>query len=90
MKFVYKPFAIIVGLIAGIIGRKIFEQVWGMVSDEDPADPDDRDAGWAEVLASAAIGGAIMKATQALIRRGGAKGIERSTGFWPGDEQKDG
>ena len=86
MKFIYKPFAIIVGLIAGLIGRKVFEQVWGMVADDDPRDPDDRDGTWAEILASAAIGGAIMKVVQALVRRGGAKGFERATGFWPGDE----
>jgi hypothetical protein len=86
MKFIYKPFAIVVGLIAGVIGRKVFEQVWGLVADDDPRDPDDHDATWAEVLASAAIGGAILKVVQALVRRGGAKGFERATGYWPGDE----
>ena len=86
MKFIYKPFAIVVGLIAGMIGRKAFEQVWGLVADDDPRDPDDRDGTWVEILASAAIGGAIMKVVQALVRRGGAKGFERATGFWPGDE----
>ena len=86
MKFVYKPFAIIVGLIAGILSKKVFEQVWGKIAQDDPRDPDDRDASWAEVLASAAIGGAIIKVVQALVRRGGAKGFERATGYWPGDE----
>lgn len=86
MKFIYKPFAIIVGLIAGLLGRKVFEQVWGMVADDDPRDADDRDGSWAEILASAAIGGAIVKVVQALVRRGGAKGFERATGFWPGDQ----
>lgn len=86
MKFIYKPVAIILGLIAGVIGRKVFEQIWGLVADENPRDPDDRDATWTEVLASAAIGGAILKVVQALVRRGGAKGFERATGFWPGDE----
>ncbi len=88
MKFIYKPFAIIVGLLAGLVGRKVFEKIWGLVADDDPKDPDDYDAGWAEVLVSAAIGGAIMKTVQALIRRGGAKGVERATGFWPGDQPK--
>ena len=86
MKFIYKPFAIVVGLIAGMIGRKVFEQVWGVVAEDDPRDPDDRDASWTEVLASAAIGGAILSIIQALVRRGGAKGFERATGFWPGDD----
>jgi uncharacterized protein DUF4235 len=86
MKLIYKPVAIILGLLAGILGKKVFEQVWGMIADEDPRDPDDRDASWAEVLISAAIGGAILKVVQALVRRGGAKGFERATGFWPGDD----
>jgi len=89
MKFVYKPFAIVVGLIAGIISKKAFEQVWGLVADDDPRDPDDRDASWGEVIVSAAIGGAIIKVVQALVRRGGAKGFERATGFWPGDDPYD-
>jgi hypothetical protein len=86
VKFIYKPFAIVIGLIAGIIGRKVFEQIWGVFAEDDPRDPDDRDAGWAEVLVSAAVGGAILKVVQALVRRGGAKGFERATGVWPGDE----
>ena len=86
MKFVYKPFAIIVGLLAGILSKKAFEAVWAKLADDDPRDPDDRDASWAEVVASAAVGGAIIKVVQALIRRGGAKGFERATGSWPGDD----
>ena len=89
MKFLYKPVALILGLIAGQLSRKVFERVWGLVSDEDPRDPDDRDGTWPEILLSAAIGGAILKVVQALVRRGGAKGFERATGFWPGDEPTD-
>ena len=86
MKFVYKPFAIVIGLVAGILSKKVFEQVWGAIADDDPRDPDDRDASWVEVIVSAAIGGAVIKVVQALIRRGGAKGFERATGYWPGDD----
>ena len=88
MKFIYKPFAIVIGLIAGMISKKVFERVWEAIADEDPRDPDDRDASWAEVIASAAVAGAVVKVVQALVRRGGAKGFERATGYWPGDDAK--
>lgn len=88
MKFIYKPFAIVIGLIAGIISKKVFERVWEAIADDDPRDPDDRDASWAEVIASAAVAGAVVKVVQALVRRGGAKGFERATGYWPGDDAK--
>ena len=88
MKFVYKPFALIVGLLAGILSKKVFEKIWGAIADEDPSDPDDRDATWTEVLISAAVSGVIVRVVQALVRRGGAVGFERATGFWPGDEPR--
>jgi len=88
VKFIYKPFAIVIGLIAGIISKKVFERVWEAIADDDPRDPDDRDASWAEVIASAAVAGAVVKVVQALVRRGGAKGFERATGYWPGDDAK--
>ena len=88
MKLIYKPFAIVVGLLAGILSKKVFERIWAAFTDEDPSDPDDRDATWTEVLISAAASGVIVKVVQALVRRGGAVGFERATGFWPGDEPK--
>lgn len=86
-KLMYKPVGIIVGMVAGFIASKLFEQVWGLISDDEPADPDDREGSWTEILASAAIGGAIFATVRALVRRGGAKGFERATGVWPGNEQ---
>ncbi|MEZ5073420.1 MAG: DUF4235 domain-containing protein [Solirubrobacterales bacterium] len=86
MKLIYKPFAIVIGLIAGLLANKAFERVWGAFTDEDPSDPDDRDATWTEVLVSAAVGGAILKVVQALVRRSGALAFERATGVWPGDD----
>jgi len=88
MRILYKPFAIVVGILAGILSKKAFERLWGAVTDEDPSDPDDRDATWTEVVVSAAVSGAVIKVVQALVRRGGAVGFERATGFWPGDEPK--
>ncbi|HKJ35013.1 MAG TPA: DUF4235 domain-containing protein [Solirubrobacterales bacterium] len=86
-KLLYKPLGLILGALAGVIASKLFEKVWEAISDEDPADPDDRDAGWGEVLVSAAVSGAIFTAVRALVQRGGAKGFERATGVWPGDKQ---
>lgn len=88
MKVLYKPFAIVVGLIAGILSKKAFDKIWGAFAEEDPPDADDRDATWMQVIIGAAVSGAIIRVVQALVRRGGAKGFERATGFWPGDEAR--
>lgn len=83
-KLIYKPFGILVGVLAGVLAGRAFERIWGLVSEDEPADAEDREAGWGEVLSSAAIHGAVYGLVQALVRRSGAKGFERATGIWPG------
>ena len=85
-KLLYQPVGIVTGMIAGLIAGKLFERVWALISDEEPADPEDREATWAEIVLSAAIGGAIFAAVRAAVRRAGAMGFERATGAWPGEE----
>jgi hypothetical protein len=86
-KLLYKPVGILVGVLAGLVATQLFERIWALISDSEPADPDDREAGWVEVVAAATISGAIFGAVRALIQRGGAKGFERATGIWPGDKK---
>lgn len=88
-KIIYKPLGILVGALAGLLASKLFDQIWARISDEDPADPDDRDAGWGEVVLSAAVSGIIFAVVRAVVQRGGAKGFERATGIWPGGDRDD-
>src|SRR3954449_13154005 len=45
MKFVFMPFSIALGLAAGMVGSKIFEQVWGLVDEDEPPHPQHRETG---------------------------------------------
>jgi hypothetical protein len=85
-KLVYTPVGILAGMLAGFLATRLFELIWKRISDEPPAEPDDRAGSWVEVVGAAAIKGAIFGGTRALIQRGGAKSFERATGAWPGDE----
>lgn len=85
-KILYKPVGMVLGALAGVIASQIFDKVWAMLSDGEPASPEQPDAGWGEVALSAAVSGAIYAVVSALIRRGGAVGFERYTGEWPGDD----
>lgn len=87
-KLLYKPIGILVGVLAGLVATNVFERIWALFSDSEPADPDDREAGWIEVVAAATLSGAIFGAIRALVMRGGAKGFERATGIWPGDQNQ--
>jgi Protein of unknown function (DUF4235) len=87
MKFLFAPFSIIAGLLAGFLGKKIFEQVWGLIDDEEPPESEHREATWPKVIAAAAIEGAIFRATKEAVDRGARVAFANATGTWPGDER---
>ncbi|MEX1141118.1 MAG: DUF4235 domain-containing protein [Thermoleophilaceae bacterium] len=86
VKVVYAPFGILSGMLSGLLASTIFKQVWKRVSNEDdPPTPQQGEYGWREILAAAALQGAIFAVVKAVVTRGGARGFERMTGVWPGD-----
>jgi hypothetical protein len=83
-KVLYKPFSIAFGVAGGIAAGIVFKQVWKRLSgEEDAPEATSREYGWGEVLAAAALQGAIFAAVRAAIDRGGAAGVRRITGEWP-------
>ena len=86
MNLLYKPFGLLFSVLGGVVAGAVFRQVWMRVSDEpDPPNPTDSKYGWREVLAAAAIEGAIFGLVRAAIDRGGARSYQKLTGTWPGD-----
>ena len=83
-KIAYKPVGMLAGMAAGAVAGVIFKQVWKLASGEDDApDATDQERGWVEVLAAAALQGAIFALVKAAVDRGGASGVRRLTGEWP-------
>ncbi len=83
-KVAIKPVNILLGLGAGALAGLVFKQVWKLAAgDDDAPDPHDEDRGWGEVIAAAAIQGAIFSVVRAAVQRGGAVGVRKLTGEWP-------
>ena len=84
-KIAYKPVGMAMGALSGILAGAVFKQVWKQLAHEDDApDATDEFRGWHEVLAAAAVQGAIFAGVKAAVDRGGATAIRRVTGSWPG------
>lgn len=82
---VYKPVGLLAGMAGGLVAGAVFRQVWKTVAREDDAPgPTDRDRGWPEILAAAALQGAVFSTVRAAVGRGGAVTVRRLTGTWPG------
>lgn len=85
LKTVFLPFSIATGLIAGLIGRKAFEQLWGLIDEEEPPTSKHRDPSWLKLVAALLVEGAIFRAVKGVVDRGARTGFARMTGTWPGE-----
>lgn len=87
MKIAFTPFSIVLGLIAGLIGKKIFEQIWGLIDEEEPPDAKHRDISYGKLVAALFFEGAIFRLVKGLTDHGARRGFARMTGSWPGEEE---
>jgi hypothetical protein len=89
MGLIYKPFAVLFGVIGGIVGRKVFEAVWTKLDDEEPPGALTEETTWGKLLAAAALEGMIFRVVRYIIEREGAMGFRYLTGIWPGEKRPD-
>ena len=87
MKFVFTPVSLILGLIAGLVGKKIFEQLWGLVDEEEPPRPEHREFAWPKLIAALVVEGAIFRLIKGLTDHGARRAFAKGTGSWPGEER---
>ena len=89
MKLLYKPIGIVLGLLAGFVGKKVFNVVWGIFDDEEPPKPTTERANWPKILAAAAVQGMVFRLIRAVVDRNAAKGWHFVTGVWPGEREQE-
>ena len=72
-------------IVSSMLAGALFKQVWKQVSDkEGPPTAHEREYGWKELVAGAAIQGAVFGLVKAAVDRSGARAFEKVTGSWPG------
>ena len=83
-KVAYKPVGLLLGIGAGALAGFVFKEIWKLASgDDDAPNATDEERGWGEIIAAAALQGAIFATVRALVDRGGAVGVRKITGNWP-------
>jgi hypothetical protein len=86
VKFLFLPVSILGGLLAGLIGKKIFEQIWGLIDDQEPPDAEHREVNYVKLAAALLLEGAIFRVIRGFFDHGARQGFRRMTGSWPGEE----
>jgi hypothetical protein len=88
MRLLYKPIAIIAGLISAKLGQSVFKSLWASIDDDPPPRADTPDASLGKVVGAQALEGAVMKAVAAGVDRVFANSFFHLFGIWPGKRPK--
>ncbi|WP_042391245.1 DUF4235 domain-containing protein [Streptacidiphilus melanogenes] len=84
VKLVYKPVGRALSAAAGAAAGAVTKRLWRAASGgSEPPDATERDRSWREVLAAAALQGAVFGLVKAAVDRVGATAVKRLTGTWP-------
>jgi Protein of unknown function (DUF4235) len=89
MKILYKPFAIIAGVIGARIAKAIFRAVWSRIDETEPPKPTTAGASFPKVVGAAALEAATMAGVGAAVDRAGAATFQHLTGIWPGEKPEE-
>jgi hypothetical protein len=87
VKLLFIPVSIVAGLIAGFLSRQVFNQLWGLIDEEEPPDSKHRDISWGKLLVAAALQGAIFRAVKEATDHYSRQAFAGVTGTWPGEEE---
>jgi hypothetical protein len=85
VKFLYKPFSLISGVIAGRIGKATFQSLWSRVDEYEPPEPTAPETTFPKVVGAAALKAVTLATVTASVERATAAAFHYITGVWPGD-----
>ena len=74
MGLIYKPFGIVLGIVAALLGKRVFNFAWTKIDDQEPPEATTEATTWARLLSAAAMQGVIFKVTRVVVDRYGAIG----------------
>jgi hypothetical protein len=86
---VFTPIGVVLGLASGQVAKKIFDQLWGLIDDEEAPEPKHREIAFVKLLAALILQGAIFRLVRGLVDHGTRHGWRKLTGSWPGEERPD-
>jgi len=90
MKLLFAPIGIIAGLLAGMVAQKGFDRLWAVFDEEEPPEPDQRDASYPKLIAALVVEGAVFRLTKGVVDHSVRGGFARMTGRWPGEKSAEG
>lgn len=88
-KPIFLPVSLGGGLLAGLIGKKLFGLIWRVIDDQDPPKAEHREVSLPKLALALLIEGALFSLIRGLVDHGSRHAFTRAVGTWPGDEKPD-
>jgi hypothetical protein len=89
MRFLYKPFGIVAGVIGGKVGQNVFDKLWARIDGAPPPGAKTPDASLGRVVAAQALQAATLAGVGTAADRLAMRWFHYLTGIWPGDKPGD-
>ena len=87
MKFLFLPFSILAGVLAGFLSKKLFDGIWRLVDKEEAPAAEHKEISIGKLALALIIEGAIFRAVRGLTDHEARRRFQSVTGKWPGDEE---
>ena len=88
-RFLFAPFSIVAGLIAGALARKLSDSLWGVFDDKEAPEPEHPDAPWGKLVFSLALEGAVFATVRGAVDHVARSQFAKATGVWPGEDKRE-
>jgi hypothetical protein len=84
-KLIFRPVSIVAGLLAGLVGKKLFQGLWRVLDKQAPPKPEERPVAIGMLALALAIEGALFRLVKGLAEHGSRHAFSQLTGSWPGE-----
>lgn len=84
-KLIFRPVSIVAGLLAGLVGKKLFRGLWGALDKREPPKPEERPVAIGTLALALAMEGALFRVVKGLTEHGSRHAFSQLTGSWPGE-----
>jgi hypothetical protein len=88
MKVLFSPISVLVGIVAGMVSKKLFSLVWRALEGTEPPDPKQRVDDYVQLAAALVLEGAMVRLVRGGVDHASRHGFARLTGAWPGEESE--
>ncbi|HST32302.1 MAG TPA: DUF4235 domain-containing protein [Solirubrobacteraceae bacterium] len=84
-KLIFRPVSTVAGLLAGLLGKKLFRGLWTVLDKDEPPKPEQRPVAIGMLALALAIEGALFRLVKGLADHGSRHAFSQLTGSWPGE-----